>query len=72
MQSSWPWAEYAAVVKEAYVTGKVSAEQRRAILSRPELAEDVVDPTSAKADYELPGYRPDPMERSTRVSGRNS
>lgn len=24
MQSSWPWAEYAAVVKEVYVTGKAS------------------------------------------------
>lgn len=66
-------AEYAAVVKEVYATGKATAEQRRAILSRPELAANVIDPTSAKADYELPGYLPDPLERSKEVArGRTS
>src|SRR5688572_30177438 len=61
-------ADYAAVVAEVYATGKVTAQQRKAILSRPELAKDIVDPTSAKADYEMPGYRPDPLERPAEVN----
>ena len=57
-------AEYATVVKQVYATGKVTAAQRRAILSRPEQAEDIIDPTSARADYEVPGYQADPLERA--------
>lgn len=57
-------AEYTAIIKEVWRTGTVSDEQRAKILSRPELAEDTVDPTTGTPDYELPGYVPDPLERA--------
>ena len=44
----------------------MSKQQRARILTRPDLAATTIDPTSAKADYGLPGYVPDPMEVTRR------
>jgi hypothetical protein len=58
-------AEFLAIVDQAWRTGSVSAAQRESVLTRPDLAATTIDPTSVKADYELPGYVPDPTEVKT-------
>lgn len=55
-------AEFNAIMRQAWSTGKVTAAQRAAIMSRPDLAATTVDPTSATPDYLTPGYIADPTE----------
>lgn len=55
-------AAFYAIVKQAEQTGSVTAAQRAAVLTRPDLAATTIDPTSATPDYKLPGYVPDPTE----------
>jgi hypothetical protein len=49
-------AQFTAIVDHAWSTGKVTDAERAAVLTRPDLAATTIDPTSAKADYELPGW----------------
>jgi hypothetical protein len=55
-------AEFQTIVASAWRTGTVSEADRAKVMTRPDLAATTVDPTSVKADYELPGYVPDPDE----------
>jgi hypothetical protein len=58
-------ARFAAIVKQAWDTGEVTDAQRAEIFTRPDLASTTIDPTSVHADYEEPGYVPDPDEVTT-------
>lgn len=55
-------AAFNAIVKQAWEAGIVTPAQRALVLTRPDLAVSTIDPTSAKPDYELPGYVPESTE----------